>query len=113
MPTHLRCWYNGKKQRQNKALGENKKKNKKKTDGQKSTTTSRIHNKPTHYEASSVCDNNSLARPYRVNVQNVSMRSEFSLDIFSTRIRLSVFLAVSSHAILYFPPLNRQFCKHK
>ena len=61
------------------------------------------------YEVSFVCDNYSLVRPYRVGVQIVSLRSDFSLDTFSSRIRISLFLAVSSHAFLCFPPLNRQF----
>ena len=68
--------------------------------------------KPRRYEIFSVYDNYSLSRPYRVDVQNVSMRSFFSLNIFSSRIRLSLFVAVSSHAFLSFPPLNREFCKH-
>ena len=34
----------------------------------------------TYYEVSSVYDNNSLPRPYRVDVQKVSMRSFFSFE---------------------------------
>ena len=49
------------------------------TVGQKSTTILCIYNKPTHYEASSVCDSYSLPRPYRVDVQNVSMRGQIFL----------------------------------
>ena len=56
---------------QSKALGENEKKHTKITVRQQSTTTSRIYNKPRHYEVSSVCDNNSFPRPYRDDAHNV------------------------------------------
>ena len=48
-----------------KALGENKKNNKKiSVRDQKSTTTSCIHNKPTPYAVSSVCESTSLLCPF-------------------------------------------------
>ena len=65
------------KERQNDARSEKKKNNKKITVGQKSTTTSRIRNKPTHYEVSSMCDDNSLPRLYRVDAPSVWVRLEF------------------------------------
>ena len=95
-----------KNQRQNKAPGENKKKNKKVTVGQKSTTKSRIHIKPRQYEIFSDYDNNSLPRPYRVDVQKVSIRSFFFgtyflvafASLFSWRYLVTPFY-VSLHSI--------------
>ena len=45
-----------------------------------------MHYKPRLYEMSFVCDYNSLARPYRVDVQNVSMRSDGMPNKWRTRL---------------------------